>query len=591
MIHEYPYTNFNEYNLDWCVGRIRDLTKEWAETHQEWEDTKTEWESYKNYIDNYFSNLDLSQEVSDKIDQMAEDGYFVDLFNTVFRSDIMTEAGNITSAWIQQNLLQETGYVIDKSLTVADAAADAEVVGIRLSRISENTANLYRNLDPDISVSSTYGYRLIMLDDPLPAGNYTLCCKYTTDATGKRSKIQFSSSQTPMSVPGNTIVGEGTFPIYDSTTDGWCYVNMTLSATAYQIRALAATTTSGSAGLSAYFSNFMILSGHDADINYIKPDTATDWKYRGTHLSPTGDTTDRTDEIERALKEYGRVTLDPGEYTVYRLLMPEGTVLEGSGYNTIVYLKDTANADDYAIRMHENTEIMNMCIKGTHDVSDISISGNQTGLLFSGSTRKKAIIQNCWIEDFDSCGIVLYDTTTNVDQNTLIDNCFISTCHIGILIKANSEFHKISNCNVNKCYFGILNRGGNNIITNCGIDGNVTGIQIDADEGSNNGHGSISNCTINHSNNNTGYGLIIQDTGRMLINNCNIHYSNILIDNSDGNIISNCGFGNSANVEITGGNCTLMIGCMIRSNLNTITKNAASKVISCYYRDGSPVTV
>ena len=135
MINKYPYTDFNEYNMDWIIKTVKDLTVQWAETHQEWSDVKTEWENYKNYIDNYFDNLDLSQEVSDKIDQMAADGYFSDLFNTLFRSDLISEAGSVTSAWIADNLLQETGYVIDNSLTVANAAADAKATGDAIANL------------------------------------------------------------------------------------------------------------------------------------------------------------------------------------------------------------------------------------------------------------------------------------------------------------------------------------------------------------------------------------------------------------------------------------------------------------------------
>ena len=139
-IYEYPYTDFNEYNLDWIIKTVKDLSAVWAETQTEWGDVQTEWENYKNYIDNYFAQLDLSQEVSDKIDQMAADGYFSDLFNTLFRSDIITEAGTITSDWIASNLLQETGYVLDKSLTVQNAAADALAAGnaIKNSQVISN---------------------------------------------------------------------------------------------------------------------------------------------------------------------------------------------------------------------------------------------------------------------------------------------------------------------------------------------------------------------------------------------------------------------------------------------------------------------
>lgn len=84
MINKYPYTDFNEYNLDWCITRIRDLTDEWASTKTEWSDVETEWQNYKDYIDNYFANLDLSQEVSDKLDQMYADGSLLSLLQPLF---------------------------------------------------------------------------------------------------------------------------------------------------------------------------------------------------------------------------------------------------------------------------------------------------------------------------------------------------------------------------------------------------------------------------------------------------------------------------------------------------------------------------
>ena len=138
FINEYPYTNFNEFNLDWLVKTVKDLSVAWAETKTEWGDMQTEWTDYKNYIDNYFENLDVSQEISDKIDQMAADGYFNTLLYTVFHDTVVTEVGSITSAWIADNLLQETGYVIDNSLTVANAAADAKAAGDRISSLEDN---------------------------------------------------------------------------------------------------------------------------------------------------------------------------------------------------------------------------------------------------------------------------------------------------------------------------------------------------------------------------------------------------------------------------------------------------------------------
>lgn len=142
FINEYPYTDFNELNLDWLVKTVKDLSVAWAETKTEWGDMQTEWTSYKNYIDNYFANLDVSQEISDKIDQMAADGYFSSLFVTLFTDNVETQAAATTSAWIADNLLQETGYVIDSSLTVQNAAADAKAVGEKITEIREDINNM-----------------------------------------------------------------------------------------------------------------------------------------------------------------------------------------------------------------------------------------------------------------------------------------------------------------------------------------------------------------------------------------------------------------------------------------------------------------
>ena len=142
---KYPYTTMSDYNLDWCIERIRTLSDEWKETRTEFGDLKTEWESYKNYIDNYFENLDLSEEVSNKIDQMKDDGYFSALFVELFTDDVVESAGVVASEWISENLLQETGYVIDTSLTVSNAAADAKVVGDKLNMIDANIYNIQIN--------------------------------------------------------------------------------------------------------------------------------------------------------------------------------------------------------------------------------------------------------------------------------------------------------------------------------------------------------------------------------------------------------------------------------------------------------------
>ena len=77
----------------------------------------------------------------------------------------------------------------------------------------------------------------------------------------------------------------------------------------------------------------------------------------------------------------------------------------------------------------------------------------------------------------------------------------------------------------------------------------------------------------------------------MLVSNCNLYYSKLKLDTTNGNVISGCGFGTSAAWEVTGGECSIFIGCMVRgwdseNTPVTITNNSTVQILNCYDRDG-----
>ena len=149
MIEKYPYTDFNEYNLDWVIVRIKELTEEWVKFHsdlsQEWSEENatlselvTQLNDLKDYITNYFNNLDVQEEINHKIDEMAEDGSLL----AIMQSTIETQTATTTTAWLNEHIRQETGYVIDDTLTVSGAAADAKVVGERIGILQDDIGKL-----------------------------------------------------------------------------------------------------------------------------------------------------------------------------------------------------------------------------------------------------------------------------------------------------------------------------------------------------------------------------------------------------------------------------------------------------------------
>lgn len=135
-LYQFPGTDFHDLNLDWLLSEMKKCLAEWASTQEDWETLRTdnaafvaritaEWAEVRSYIDNYFDNLDVSTQISNKIDAMAADGSLLALIS----STVANSAGAAATTWINEHLAQETGYVIDTSLTVAGAAADAKAAG------------------------------------------------------------------------------------------------------------------------------------------------------------------------------------------------------------------------------------------------------------------------------------------------------------------------------------------------------------------------------------------------------------------------------------------------------------------------------
>lgn len=87
-VNNYPYTDLHEMNMDWVLKQLQSLITAWAETKGEWDETKLEWaqtqEAYTdlyNYVHDYFDNLDIQQEVDNKINEMAYDGTLQPMIN------------------------------------------------------------------------------------------------------------------------------------------------------------------------------------------------------------------------------------------------------------------------------------------------------------------------------------------------------------------------------------------------------------------------------------------------------------------------------------------------------------------------------
>lgn len=273
----------------------------------------------------------------------------------------------------------------------------------------------------------------------------------------------------------------------------------------------------------------------------------------------------------------------------YSSIFAEALISPNERETICVYLPETV----YSVRLCSSTKVSTS--SGiTAEWTNINITefSQRNGITWKNASGYPCAIHNCVIEHFNGAGLLLQDTMTPVDKGLYVSDCWIRNNNAGIFIRKDSEFNKFTNCAITKNYYGYYNRGGNNCISNCGIDANVVNVRIDDLEGSNGGHGSITGCSLNHADNNSGYSLIISGTGRMTISNCNIYFGKTLLENTNGNIISGCGFGRSTPWEIKGGSCSMFIGCIVYGwddshSPVTITDNTAVKIINCYSRAGN----
>lgn len=144
IFQQFPYSNFHEMNLDQIIKIMRQM-------QDEWEDTKAEWASYKDFIDNYFENLDVSEEVLEAMRIFVEDG----TLNRIMDPVIVSETGD----WLTAHITNPSSPPLDSTLSIASAAAPADVVG-RLCSPYKYSINLNYGDSADLDDITTPGVYL-----------------------------------------------------------------------------------------------------------------------------------------------------------------------------------------------------------------------------------------------------------------------------------------------------------------------------------------------------------------------------------------------------------------------------------------------
>lgn len=95
--------------------------------------------SYKElyeFVNTYFDNLDVQEEINNKLDNMAREGTLLNI--------VKPTISNETTKWLAAHITNPTSPAVDKSLTVQGAAADSFMTGSLLSSLFSPNYNYFR---------------------------------------------------------------------------------------------------------------------------------------------------------------------------------------------------------------------------------------------------------------------------------------------------------------------------------------------------------------------------------------------------------------------------------------------------------------
>jgi hypothetical protein len=106
------YSNFHALNQDWFLDEFNKLVSQWEAMQKKFDNLQDAFNDLKNYIQDYFKNLDVQEEINKKLDQMSEDGTLNILLQMHARTVLPSNdiSGNTDTKNIQK-MITEFGYV------------------------------------------------------------------------------------------------------------------------------------------------------------------------------------------------------------------------------------------------------------------------------------------------------------------------------------------------------------------------------------------------------------------------------------------------------------------------------------------------
>lgn len=534
------------------------------------------------YVNAYFENLDVQEEINNKLDDMVTSGELV----TILQPSIADEV----ASWLADHITPTTP-AIDDTLTVSGAGADAKVVGDNFGGTDGLYGDIILNNGRLNKVKSRIGSRF------LKATNVSEINKELNDVIedyNSKNVLNFIDDVS-FSVGGGSITYDGDTKKYTVTTapssNGFVNIYSEWDKFPNGINAGDDVTVIVEGNANFYYHVFFYINDSWArpkviydTFQFTIPANATGMLIRinvnsavsvGDTLTKIimlknpsnsllntpsvilpSETYEQSDIINEKLAKYKSVLLLPGTHIIdASIVMPDNSSIFGVGESSILLYRSRI----IGITVGANCELgsFSMISETGHTTSwsenqyaGILVEGNLEEAPFKGNTK----IHDISISGFMGAGIRGRKTGYYVANSISAVNCKITNCYAGIILDTWCEFNRFTNILSYNNYIGLYCFSGNNTFSNCDFSNNSVGIYLEGNDenlSGNTGHGTIENCTINHSSNNTGYGILVKYiTGNgFLFKNCQMWYSKIQVEGSSGIVIDGFEFGQDIRIE------------------------------------------
>lgn len=132
----FPYTNFHELNLDWVIAQIKTINQTGTETAGYAQEAKLYRDAAQVQASNALASansanqaMNTAQDAATLAGERAGQAAASASQAQQYAEHIGDPVSGLVTQWLQEHVDPATGYVIDNTLTIAGAAADAAAVG------------------------------------------------------------------------------------------------------------------------------------------------------------------------------------------------------------------------------------------------------------------------------------------------------------------------------------------------------------------------------------------------------------------------------------------------------------------------------